>query len=125
MRVCNTVRFLFFRRLPEYKHLRLAVETIDLTAVGAIWNDVFLDYRKKGRSPLNPALEVKTEDDKIGHPCPRSFKRDNVFYHVREGELFGDLKSYYLPELFPHSPNRSKMGFVRCEIPSPRSLDAA
>ena len=31
-----------------------------------------------------------TNDDKIGHPGPRPFKHDNVFYRVREGDLFLD-----------------------------------
>jgi len=27
-------------------------------------------------------------------PCPRPFKRDNVFYHVREGDLFETLQGF-------------------------------
>jgi hypothetical protein len=36
------------------------------------------------------------------------FKHENVFYHVREGDLFGGLKSYYLAELFPQSDLASR-----------------
>src|SRR5271157_1249773 len=40
------------------------------------------------RTDLSTVRHLFTNDDKIGHPCPRPFKRDNRFYHVRKGELF-------------------------------------
>jgi hypothetical protein len=33
--------------------------------------------------------------------CEDFFEHDNVFYHVREGDLFGDLSFYYKGAVLP------------------------
>jgi hypothetical protein len=57
-------------------------------------------------------------------PCPALLKRDNRFYHVREGDLFGGLKflqnKAFLIRLIAHSiapaPMSERALVVRCAL---------
>ena len=48
-------------------------------------------------------------------PCPRPFKRDNVFYHVREEDLFRDLILLFWQN-FSHISDLASRQLVRLRL---------